>query len=184
MSAVRFLMTRRHLVWLTIAAAMLPACQRDKSESAGAASEQKQLVQPNATPVEWPERPTDGSDLHVAFVEMIGSGPTLGARMRVFNFAETPVTALELELRYLDGSGTVLGSQPFVSRSRRLVAARGQALLPMGGSTPPATRRIEARVSYVARGEAAWGDARDVPVIETVSPAPEPPSAAPPTESP
>ena len=145
----------RTLACLVVLAAALvqPGCKKTSEDAQTSA-----LARTNPDLEPWPSAPPSGSQLVVTFVKMIGQGERLGATMRLFNFADAAITELELVLSYQDGKGTELGTFRTHLAAASLVQPKGQALLPMGGSTPPDTTMVAATVTYVARGESnTWG---------------------------
>jgi hypothetical protein len=178
------------LLALLLSLAVTTGCKSGETSDSAARAEpppvakkfpKESQMNPDAAPVEWPAAPADGSELSVRFVKMIGSGKRLGAQMRLFNFSGSGATEVDLILSYLGADNTVLSTFKTKARGFPIVAARGQALYPMGGQTPPKTTRVTAEVIGVTRSDVVWGKSVKTKII---APSPAPPSAKPPTGTP
>jgi hypothetical protein len=137
---MRCVMTGWPALIVILATVCLPlaACKKD-GESGGGQGEE----------VAWPEPPADGSPVAFEFLELTGEGDDRAARLRIFNFTDKNVQAVQLSLHYLDEAGEELRSFPWGATAPSLVAANSQSTMEAGAFLPEGTASVSVTVRQV-----------------------------------
>lgn len=91
----------------------------------------------------WPAQPKDGTPLVFEFVELVGEGRDVRAKMHLFNFTDKTVSAASMTLHYQDGEGTDLKTFPWSHQTAGgLVGKKGHAFVKMGAFMPDGTEAV------------------------------------------